>query len=60
MLVNINNLKGIEIVTGDNIIIPNAKRVFATTKSTTKKGKNKNNPAKTDQRFKGGNSMSFW
>ena len=37
---NINNLNGIEIIVGDNINIPNANKIFATTKSKIMNGTN--------------------
>lgn len=37
---NISNLNGIEIIVGDNMNIPNANRIFATTKSKMMNGTN--------------------
>ena len=37
---NISNLNGIEIIVGDNMNIPNANKIFATTKSKMMNGTN--------------------
>ena len=45
---NISNLNGNEIIVGDNINIPNAKRMFATIKSSTINGTKTTKPISND------------